>query len=170
MNARRDRAYFKLRSAIQAAQAGNAAHARRRLREALDLDHEYSEARVWLGHLAEQESDPAVALRQYEVGLTFDPNHPGLRQAAQRVQSALTHGDPRRQRELREARRRLVGNLVFAVLVPPAGALMGMWEIATGQTEEWRQLGAKTLLFAGIGLGCYFLMLVFVIVVMMAQA
>jgi len=155
MNARRDRAYFKLRSAIQAAQVGDLTHAGRRLREALDLDHEYSEARLWLGHLAEQENDPAAAVRQYEVGLTFDPHDPGLLEAARRVHSALTHGDPGRQRELLEARRRLAGNLIFAVLVPPAGCLMGLWEMATARTQEWHALGAKTLLFSGLAFGCY---------------
>lgn len=169
MNARRDRAYFKLRSGIQAAQIGDLDHARRRLCEALDLDHEYSEARVWLGHLAEQENDPAAALRQYEVGLLFDPANPGLLEAARRVRSALTYGDPQGQRELREARRRLAGNLIFALLVPPAGFLMGVWEHLTGRTPEWRELGTKTLLFSLLGGACYFLLVTFVILVMATQ-
>lgn len=169
MNARRDRAYFKVRSAIQAVKAGNLGHARRRLCEALDMDHEFGEARLWLGHLAERESDLATALRHYQLGLTFDPADAGLLEAAQRVQAAMAYGDTRSQRERREARRRMTGNLIFALLVPPAGFLMGGWEIAMARTDEWRKLGTNTVLFSLVGGACYVLIIMFALLVMAAE-
>ena len=43
-------------------------------------------------------------------------------------------------------------------LLPPSGILLGLWEIATGGTQEWKDLGLKTLL-AGIAALCAWLIL-----------
>ncbi len=166
MNARRQRAYYKLRSAVQAVEAGDLAQARQRLHEALDFDHEYSDARQWLGHVAEREDDLETALRQCRIGLVFDPHNAALRTAAEGLQRGLRFGDRGEQQELLNARRRATSNLIFALLVPPAGFLMGLWATMTGRTPAWRDLGVRTLGMSLVGAFGYFLMIVFYIATM----
>jgi tetratricopeptide (TPR) repeat protein len=166
MNARRAKALYKVRSAIAAFEAGDAQAAHERLSEALDLDHECADARLWLGYLYEQENESAQALRQYQVGLVFDPGNPQLARAAYAAQMSQLYGQTPEQRELRDSRRRRISNLIFATMIPPAGFVMGLWQVATGRTAEWRALGTKTLLFSILGAAIYFALFVFMALMM----
>ncbi|MFQ6097242.1 MAG: tetratricopeptide repeat protein [Armatimonadota bacterium] len=166
MNARRPKALYKVRSAIAAFESGDLQSARDRLCEALDLDHECTDARLWLGYVYEQENEPTQALRQYRVGLVFDPDNPRLIQAAHAAEVSALYGHTPEQRELRDSRRRRISNLIFAAMIPPAGFVMGLWQVVTGRTTQWRALGAKTLLFAVIGAAGYFALLVLMALMM----
>jgi hypothetical protein len=166
MRVRQARAYYKLRSAVQAFQGGDIAGARERLCGALDIDHECSDARLWLGHVCEVERDPEAALKQYEIGLLFDPQNAALAQAAQQAREAVAgRAQMPEYREVRDAQRRAVSSTIVAVLIPPAGFAAGLLWLMSARTQEWRHLGAKTMLFSMLGTVAYIAVAVFAVVV-----
>jgi len=161
-NPRRHRAYYKTRTGAAAARSGQLEQAERYLCEALDLDHEFTDARLWLGFVYEQQHEPRKALRQYQVGLTFDPQAAGLRQALQQAQAGTQWESTRAHKQIKGARSRRIPNIVFALLVPCGGFAMGLWEMATAEVPEWRELGMQTVLFALAGMAGQFILLLLI--------
>jgi tetratricopeptide (TPR) repeat protein len=165
-NPLRRRAYYRARTGIAALEGGNLEGAERHLNEALDLDHEFSDARLWLGHLYEQKHDPGAALTQYRLGLVFDPENVQLTQAAQTAETGAAWAGTKAAKQLKAARSRRVVNIIFALLVPCAGFFMGLWEIATAATPEWRDLGVRTLLCSLLGMllhGMFYMVLMLLV-------
>jgi len=144
-SAARQRAYYRLRAGMDEAARGQWALAQAKFAEALDLDHVFAEARLWLGYVLERQGRPGAALRQYQVGSVFAPASEELRLAAQRVTWAAAEEQSPEGRQAAAARGRLIPNLVVAALLPPTAVTMGLWEIATARSPEWRDLGVKTL-------------------------
>lgn len=146
--------------------AGQVPAARAKLEEALDLDHESTEARLWLAHLFLVQGEPDAALEQYRTGLLFSPSDKHLQQGIPTAQAAMAHAATPSARDKAVAKQRLVPNLILAGLIPPSGILLGLWEIATGKTEEWKDLGLKTLLVGVAALCAWLVVLAFIGVVM----
>ena len=151
-NPRRRRAYYRTRSGAAAAQSGQLEEAERQLGEALDLDHECADARLWLGYVHEQRHEPRRALRQYQLGLTFDPQNANLQRAVQQALAGTQWENSRAHKQIKAARSRRIANPVFALLVPCGGFVMGLWEMATAEAPEWRDLGLRTVVFSLVGM------------------
>ncbi len=141
----RQRAYYRLRAGVEDAQRRQWSAAKAKLAEALDLDHEFTEARLWLGYVLEAMGDAAAAHRQYEVGLLFAPESYELQQARAGVAGLAATQQTPAGREQAAARSRLMPNLIVAVLLPPTAVVMGVWEIMAARTQQWRDLGVTTL-------------------------
>jgi tetratricopeptide (TPR) repeat protein len=150
--------------------AGERKAARAKLEEALDLDHECVDARLWLAHLLIEEGEGEAALQQYQTGLLFSPQDPRLLQGLQQGQSAAHLATTPEGKDAVAAKQRLIPNLILAVLIPPSGFLLGIWEIATGRTQEWKDLGVKTLLAAVAGAVAWILLLAFIGIVVGGDA
>lgn len=146
---RQERAAYRTRIAISDLEQGQLPAARAKLEEALDLDHELVEARLWLAHVLLQQGEPEPAQQQYETGLLFAPNDPRLLDGIRAAQAAAKTASAPAGRDKRIAKQRLIPNIIMAALFPPSGIIMGLWEIVTGSTKEWKDLGLKTLL-AGV--------------------
>jgi len=144
-SAARQRAFYRLRAGMDDVAQGQWPGAQAKLAEALDLDHAFTEARLWLGYVLERQGQPGAALRQYQVGLLFDPTSDELKVAAQRIAWAAAEEQSPEGRQAAAARGRLIPNLVVAALLPPTAVVMGLWEISTARAPEWRDLGVKTL-------------------------
>jgi hypothetical protein len=143
-------------------QTGDAKAGRAKLEEALDLDHELVDARLWLAHALLQEGQAEAAVQQYHTGLLIAPGDERLLQGLQAAQSAEVQAMSPAARDRVAARQRLVPNLIMAALMPPGGFIVGVWEVATGRTQEWKELGVKTLL-ASIAAGvAWFIVLAFI--------
>ena len=161
----RKRAYYKVRSGVVAAEDGRLDEAEQHFCQALNMDHECSEARLWLGHVYEQKLEPAKALTQYRLGLLFEPDSIELQQAAQRAEAGALSSDTKAARQLRGARSRRIVNLIFAFVTPCAGFFMGLWEMASAEVPEWRELGLRTMLFSLLGFLVQFALLVLVLLI-----
>jgi hypothetical protein len=157
----RKRAYYRARSGIVAAEAGRLEEAEWHFKQALDLDHECSDARLWLGHVHERRHDPAAALAQYKLGLVFEPGNAQLAQAAQNAGASTAWSSTKAAQQLKAAHSRRIVNLIFALLVPCAGFFMGVWEMIAAETPEWRDLGLRTLLCSLLGMFLQFMLLMF---------
>ncbi|MGQ9729727.1 MAG: tetratricopeptide repeat protein [Candidatus Zipacnadales bacterium] len=159
------RAYYKMRTALADLRNNDRKAARAKLEEALDLDHELVEARLWLAHLLLEEGDIKAAVAQYQTGLMFSPQEERLSQGLQAAQTAAIYAQRPEAKDEVAAKQRLVPNLILAALLPPSGFLLGLWEIATGRTREWKDLGLKTLLTSLAAFFAWFILLAFVEVV-----
>ena len=157
----RKRAYYRARSGIVAAEAGRLEEAEWHFRQALDIDHECSDARLWLGHVHERRHDPAAALAQYKLGLVFEPGNAQLAQAAQNAGASTAWSSTKAAQQLKAAHSRRIANLIFALLVPCAGFFMGVWEMIAAETPEWRDLGLRTLLCSLLGMFLQFMLVMF---------
>ncbi len=143
---RQQRAHYKVRAAVTDFELGRAAAARAKLQDALDLDHECVDGRLWLAHVLMHQGEPEPALKQYEAGLVFAPGDSRLTEAATAASTAAVGAEAPEARDRRLAKKRLVPNLILSALIPPSGVLLGLWEIVFGRTKEWKDLGLKTLL------------------------
>ncbi len=156
------RAQYKLRSGVIDFHANQLAAARVKFEEALDLDHELTEARLWLAHVLLAQGDAKAALEQYQTGLLFSPRDRRLQEALPTAQVAVAHAGTPEARDEVAARQRLVPNLILSGLIPPSGILLGLWEIVTARTEEWRELGLKTLLVGVAALVAWIIIAMFI--------
>jgi len=156
------RAQYKMMAGVTDLQTGEPKAARAKLEEALDLDHELVDARLWLAHALLQEGEAEAAVEQYRTGLLISPGDERLLQGLSAAQSAEVQAVSPEARDRRAAKQRLVPNLIMAALMPPGGFLVGAWEAGTGRTQEWKDLGVKTLL-ASIAAGvAWFIVLAFI--------
>lgn len=156
------RAEYKMMAGVTDLQTGDAKAGRAKLEEALDLDHELIDARLWLAHALLQDGEPEAAVQQYRTGLLLSPGDERLLQGLRAAQSAEVQAMSPEAQDRRAARQRLVPNLIMAALMPPGGFVLGVWEAATGRTQEWKDLGVKTLL-ASIAAGtAWFILLAFI--------
>ena len=165
LTTRQQRAQYKVMAAISDLQAGRPAEARPKLEEALDLDHEFVEARLWLAHVLVNEGEAQAALQQYRTGLLFSPAEARLQEGLRAAQVVAKEAAAPGGRDRLLAKKRLVPNLILAALIPPSGIVLGLWEVLLGQTEEWKDLGLKTLLVAVAALFAWAIVLAFVSVV-----
>lgn len=156
------RAQYKLRSGVIDFHANQLAAARVKFEEALDLDHELTEARLWLAHVLLAQGDAKAALEQYQTGLMFSPQDRQLQGALPTAQAAVAHAGTPEARDEAAAKQRLIPNLILAGLIPPSGVLLGLWEIVTARTEEWRELGLKTLLVAVAAFVVWIIIILFI--------
>jgi len=140
------RAQYKMMAGVTDLQTGEKKAGRAKLEEALDLDHELVEARLWYAHALMEEGDAAGAVRQYRAGLLFSPDDQRLLDGLRAAQSAEVHSLTPEAKDQTAAKQRLVPNIILAALMPPGGFVLGLWELATGRTQEWKDLGVKTLL------------------------
>jgi hypothetical protein len=161
----RRRAYYKVRSGVAAAREGRLDEAEQHFCQALNLDHECSEARLWLGHVYEQRLEPTKALTQYRLGLLFEPESAELQQAVQRAEASALSSDTKAARQLRGARSRRIVNLIFAFVTPCAGFFMGLWEMASAEVPEWRELGLRTMLCSLLGFLLQFALVVIIVLI-----
>jgi tetratricopeptide (TPR) repeat protein len=160
------RAQYKMMAGVTDLHTGDPKGARARLEEALDLDHELVDARLWLAHLLLQEGEAEAAVEQYRTGLLISPGDERLLQGLQGAQSAEVQALSPEARDRVAVKQRLVPNLIMSALMPPAGFLLGAWEAMTGRTQEWKDLGVKTLL-ASIAAGvAWFIIVAFIGLVM----
>jgi tetratricopeptide (TPR) repeat protein len=141
------RAQYKMMAGVTDLQMGELKTARAKLEEALDLDHELVEARLWLAHVLLQEGESQAAVVQYRTGLMFSPADERLVQGLRAAESAAVHAATPEAKDRAAAKQRLVPNLVLAALLPLGGLVLGVWEIATGRTQEWKDLGALVAWF-----------------------
>lgn len=140
------RAQYKVLAGIADLRAGARKAARSKFEEALDIDHESVEARLWLAHVLLEDGESDAAVRQYRTGLLFNPHDQRLSDGLRVAQLAKVHAASPEAQDRVVAKQRLVPNLIMAALMPPAGFILGAWEILTSRTKEWRDLGVKTLL------------------------
>jgi len=82
------RAQYKMMAGVGDLQAGERKAAREKLEEALDLDHECADARLWLAYLLLQDGEAEAAVRQYRTGLMFSANDERLLQGLQAAAAA----------------------------------------------------------------------------------
>jgi tetratricopeptide (TPR) repeat protein len=163
---RQQRAHYKVRAAITDLEMGEPKTARTKLEEALDLDHECVDARLWLAHVLLEEGEAAAALQQYETGLVFTPDEPRLLEGLQAIRAAAKEAATPEGRDRARAKQRLVPNIVLAALIPPSGVVLGLWEIAFGRTKEWKDLGLKTLLTSVAAMAAWVIILGFLGVIL----
>jgi tetratricopeptide (TPR) repeat protein len=156
------RAQYKLRSGVIDFHANQLAAARAKFEEALDLDHELIDARLWLAHVLLAQGDAKAALEQYQAGLIFSPRDRRLQEALPAAQVAVAHARTPEARDEAAAKQRLIPNLILSGLIPPSGIVLGLWEIVTARTEEWRELGLKTLLVGVAALVVWIIIVLFI--------
>jgi tetratricopeptide (TPR) repeat protein len=156
------RAQYKTMAGVNDLRAGERKAARTKLEEALDLDHESVDARLWLAHVLLEEGDSAAAARQYRAGLMFHPGEQRLLEGLRAAESAAVRAATPEGRDETAVKQRLVPNLIMAALMPPGGFLLGLWEIITGRTQEWKDLGVKTLLASIAAAAAWVLILTFI--------
>jgi tetratricopeptide (TPR) repeat protein len=156
------RAQYKMMAGVTDLQMGELKTARAKFEEALDLDHELVEARLWLAHVLLQQGESQAAVGQYRTGLMFSPADERLTQGLRAAESAAVHAAMPEAKDRVAAKQRLVPNLILAALMPPGGLVLGVWEIATGRTQEWKDLGVKTLLASIAAFVAWFILLMFI--------
>jgi len=165
LTAIQQRAQYKMRSGVIDLHAGQLPAARAKFEAALDLDHELIDARLWLAHVLLTQGEAEAALEQYQTGLIFSPGDKRLQDAVPAAQVAVAQSATPSARDRVAAKQRLVPNLILAGLIPPSGLLLGLWEIVTARTEEWRELGLKTLLVSVAALVAWIIVIMFIGVV-----
>jgi len=156
------RAQYKMMAGVTDLRAGERKAARLKLEEALDLDHESIDARLWLAHLLLEDGEAAAAARHYRTGLMFHPGEERLLKALRGAESAAAHAATPEGKDETAAKQRLVPNLIMAALMPPGGFLLGLWEMVTGRTQEWKDLGVKTLLASVAAFAAWAIVLAFI--------
>ena len=156
------RAQYKMVAGVNDLRAGERKAARTKLEEALDLDHESVDARLWLAHLLLGDGEAVAAARQYRTGLMFHPGEQRLLEGLRAAESATVRAATPEGKDETAAKQRLVPNLILAALMPPGGFVLGIWEIATGRTQEWKDLGVKTLLASIAAFAAWAVILTFI--------